>query len=98
VKKYITQKYSHTITEVEVVRETAKRVVVLEKSFRLGGEGAMVERSASRDSEYKQYHDTWEEAHAYLLNRSHDKMEYARAQLADAAKEQAAVMALTRPQ
>ena len=56
------------IEEVEVDRETESSVWV---------NGNRLQKS----TEYHTYHDTWDAAHSYLLERAKNKVEYARRQL-----------------
>ena len=54
-----------TIEVVEVLRETAESVYVSVRGF-----GGVKERREGKRTQYSEYHDTWEEAHAALLKRA----------------------------
>lgn len=64
------------IKEVEIVRETAKQVVVLLDGFRRQGE-----RREAKRSSYNNYFDTWKEAKEYLLNKVRRRIEGTEAKL-----------------
>lgn len=66
------------IREVECIRETNKFVVIMED---WGSECR--ERKMAKRSDWKSYHDTWEEAHKELLQRSKDRVHAARERLKD---------------
>ena len=72
MKKYMTGnttwRVEAKIEEVEVLRETESSVWV--KGRRL-----------QKVTEWNVYHDTWDEAHSYLLEKAKGKVEYARRQL-----------------
>jgi hypothetical protein len=75
--KYKTDRYAPTKIEVvEVLRETEK--TVYRASVCIG----RPEYREAKKTEYHQYHDTWEAAHAHLLKRATTVLENARAGLA----------------
>jgi hypothetical protein len=78
--RYYTGSYGKPIVEVECSRETAKSVWVLEKSWTMRGgySGSPVER---RREKAPDFHDTWEAAHAYLMEKAAAKLEWARREL-----------------
>jgi hypothetical protein len=72
VKKYMTaDRCGNSITEVEVLRETALWVF-------LPAQGRRAERRESKISYVHRYHDSWDEAHEYLLERARVAIERAR--------------------
>lgn len=68
MKKYQTGHYDIDIKEIEVIRETEAFIILPEQY------GRRKERRESKKSNYHLYHDTWEAAHAYLLERTKDKI------------------------
>ena len=72
MKKYVTEtgrwRVEAKITEVEVERETESSVWV---------NGSRLQKVTG----YHIYHDTWDVAHTYLLEKAKQKVEYARRQL-----------------
>lgn len=73
ITKYKTNYSSNKIERVEIVRETAKQVVLL----RYDGK----ERREAKESDWGSYFDTWEEAHSYLMGKWERKIKHARAHL-----------------
>ena len=71
MKRYQTTRWSIRIEEIEVLRETDAFMI-------LPQEGRRRERREAKETDYHLFHETWEEAHAYLLKRTKD--EIARAQ------------------
>jgi hypothetical protein len=61
------------IEEIEVARETAQSVFVLRS------DGS--ECRSAKVSEWHQYHDTWESAHAELVRKANSKIEHATREL-----------------
>jgi electron transfer flavoprotein alpha subunit len=65
VKKFKTERYYPArIAEMEVLRETAQCVYVAETRFR------RPERREMKETDFHRIHDSWEEAHAHLLERA----------------------------
>jgi hypothetical protein len=81
MKKYKTRRRQTSIEEVEIIRET-DFFVYLPAGYRKSGE-----RRESKNSEYENYFDTWEQAHASLLNRAENKVGSARIELSKAESE-----------
>jgi uncharacterized protein with von Willebrand factor type A (vWA) domain len=76
VKKFKTARYYPTrIEEMEVLRETAQCVYVSDK-FR-----HRTERREMKDTEFHRIHDSWEEAHAHLLEKAENALTNARSAL-----------------
>lgn len=67
ITKYVTS-YDARINHIEVESET-------EKSVWIKG------RRRSKESGYERFHDTWEKAHAFLLDRETKNVEAIRRQL-----------------
>lgn len=65
--------YWGKITPIEVIRETEKTVV-------LPGHRGREIREAKR-SEWQNWHDTWEDARQFLLNKAQSRVDSLRAQL-----------------
>ena len=74
MKKYKILKGYFEITEVDVIRETEKQVIT-----RIGWNGK--ERREAKETEYYEYHDTWEAAHARLMDISERDINFARQKL-----------------
>lgn len=62
--KFKTGYSADKIERVEVLRETAQCVYLPSHCHR------KTERRDAKRSEYTQYHDTWAEAHTYLMQRA----------------------------
>lgn len=90
MKKFKTNVGEDRIDEVEVVRESEQSVWV--RGYR------GVERRESKMSQCGCYFDTWEEAHAYLVDKQDFKVVLARSSLAYAEKQLAEVQALKKPE
>ncbi len=66
------------ITAVEIIRETSKSVVYLEKQFVIGGgEDKFVERKSRKSGEYENWHDTWDAAKEFLIEYASVEVNYA---------------------
>lgn len=77
--KYKTDGYGkNLIEEVEVVKETKKQLVI--KQYDEWRKKHFETRTA-KISSYCQYHDTWEDAHAFLLGKAEKRVESARSAL-----------------
>lgn len=85
------------IEAVDVVRETEKCVFVPSVSWGRKWDGKSVSREA-KISEYSRYHDTWEEAHVYLLNKLDMRTELLRQRLESAEYDLSYVRAMTKPE
>ena len=84
--KYVTV-FGINIQEQEIVRETEHMVIY----NTINGH----ERREKKQSEYKNYFDTWQEAKDFLVRKYTNKKARAEINLADANKELAKVKALT---
>ena len=84
--KYTTG-FTTTIQEQEIVRETEHMVVYVN----FNGQ----ERREKKQSEYKNYFDTWQDAKDFLQRKYTNKKARAEINLADANKELEKVKALT---
>ena len=92
--------YDTKIERVECSRETDKAVWVLEYPWKLdGGRGTKppTERRRMKSSESVNYHDTWEHAHAFLMDRTERELESARSQLARAQGTHGNVKGMRKP-
>jgi hypothetical protein len=65
--KFKTGYSADNIKQIEVVRETAQCVWVY--AGYKNRDGSLVARRAAKCDNYDQYHDTWEVAHAFLLEK-----------------------------
>jgi hypothetical protein len=61
------------IERVEVLRETGRSVYYTDWSKK--------ERRANKAGSFEQYHDSWDDAHQFLLGRAESAMVYARRSL-----------------
>ena len=99
--KWKTSGFDRTeIVPVECARETEKAVWVLEYPWTLGGGRSTkppIERRRMKNSEYDNYHDTWEAAHAFLLACAERELDNARARLAQAQGTHGNVKGLRKP-
>jgi hypothetical protein len=66
------------IERIEAIRETAECVILPINGRTLKGK---VERREAKRSEWAQYHDTWVDAHAYLVERAEAQVQGLRLQL-----------------
>ena len=57
-----------TITKIEILRETAKQVVLL--PYRIGGQS----RRENKHGTYSSYFDTWEQAHDFFLANAQNEV------------------------
>lgn len=71
MKRYQTTRWDIKIEEIEVIRETESFMIV-------PTEGRRKERREAKHSEYHLYHETWEAAHTYLLQRAEERVGQAR--------------------
>jgi acyl-homoserine lactone acylase PvdQ len=76
------------IEAVEVVRETEKFVVL---------RNSRGEYREAKDSEYTIYHNTWEEAHCWLVDRARNKLSAAQSNLEYAERFVIEVSAMSSP-
>ncbi len=75
--KYKTGRWKNEIEEVKIIKETAKQVTYAYNDWN----GSPCERREAKESNYHQYHDSWEDAHEHLLNKAHSRIESLRSQL-----------------
>jgi hypothetical protein len=76
--KFKTSAINSKIERVECLRETGQSVFLVSSGFMARKSG---ERRAAKHSEWEQYHDTWEAAHAYLLRQAQDEVDACRRRL-----------------
>lgn len=88
--KYKTKSYSTGIEPVEVIRET-------DQSVFLAGLRKSGERREAKISDWTQYHSSWVDAHAYLLNRAEEKVRCCHSALNSATGELDAIKGMKRP-
>jgi hypothetical protein len=69
------------IERVEVIRETEACVYVPTQGWSRTGKG---ERREAKRSDWTQYHDTWADAHAYLMGKAQSCVDSARRELEQA--------------
>lgn len=68
MKKYLTTSYSAGIVGVEILRETGSFVYIP------ANYGKKKEKREIKVSGYHQYHDTWAQAHKYLLKQALERV------------------------
>lgn len=73
--KWVTGRFRAPIERVECTRETEQSVFVMH------GEQ---ERRAAKHSTYEQYHDSWDAAHAHLVQRAQGEVDAYRSRLESA--------------
>lgn len=98
MKRYRTEKWNNEITAVEIIRETDKSVWFLRNSWCLDGDGEMVETKAVKTSDNHSWHDTWDDAHAFLLKRAERNIASAKWQLQQAQGEHGNVKGMKKPE
>jgi hypothetical protein len=64
--------YSHTITKVEVARESADFVTIEGEGLSWGGQK---EKWKRREKKAGVYFDSWQEAHEFLLRQASDRLD-----------------------
>jgi len=74
MKRYYTTRWNTEIEEKDVVRETDAFVILPDEKRRK-------ERREAKKSEYHLYHETWDFAHAYLLQRAKDRVAWSQSEL-----------------
>lgn len=92
--------YPDKITQVSCSRETEKAVWTLERAWTIDGyddSKPPIERRRMKRSDYENFHDTWEEAHAFLLARADRELESARRRLAAAQGTHGNVKGMRKP-
>lgn len=95
--KWKTLKWNENkIERVECVRETDKQVVILEYPWG-NNKKQPQERRHLKESGYEQFHDSWEEAHAYLMKQAEEKLLSARRSLQRAQDELGNVKGMRKP-
>lgn len=77
ITKYRTDRSQITITPVECTRESAQCVWYLAWASK-------TELRAAKVADWARYHDTWEDAHAYLMSKAERAVAFARSSLASA--------------
>lgn len=73
--KFRTDYSAKTIVRVEVLRETAACVFLEPFGYQIKGKS---ERREAKLGEFAQYHDTWGDAHAYLMRKAERDVTQAR--------------------
>ena len=82
--KYKTGCGADKIEQVEVLRETNVSVFLPVNARSLAGAKGVDERRDAKRSTYAQYHDTWEDAKAYLMAKAEGEVVAARRRLEQA--------------
>jgi hypothetical protein len=80
IVKYKTGWGDNKIERVEVLRET-EASVYLARNSRVWSKDEKGERREAKNSEFAQYHDTWEAAKSYLLAKAENELTKARRML-----------------
>lgn len=86
--KYKTERHGVVIIPLQILRETDQFVYVK------AGQG---ERRESKVNQYSHLHDTWEDAHAFLLERTERRLQSARINLQHAQGEHGNVKGMRKP-
>lgn len=81
--KWMTR-WSCEIIRVEILRETDQFVWRLTDTYYKDGRHHSKPQREKKRSSYYTYHDTWEEAHAYLVEQAENQVTAARRNLQDA--------------
>lgn len=89
--------WKEKIQPVEVVKTTEKFVTIREERFSFGPK-KFDERRCAKEGSYDRYFPTWEEAHAYLLNKAEAKLVSARRSLELAQGELGNVKGMKKPE
>lgn len=89
--KYMTSYYGQDIEKVEIIRETSKQVVVKQ------GRAGEFEREQAKRSSYKNFFDTWLEAHTFLVNKQTVIVERLTTDLKDEKKNLLKLLAMKEP-
>lgn len=84
IMKFKTGYSADKIEEVEVLRETEQSVFLRVNSSSLAGRKGTNERRDAKRSTYVQYHDTWADAHAFLVGKAQRDVESLRSRLEQA--------------
>lgn len=91
--KWKTRPWTDVIERVECERESKSSLWILEK----WRPGKMEVRMCRKNSSDTIYHDTWEEAHAYLLDRADKELARARRTAARAKENYERRLRMTKP-
>lgn len=94
--KFKTRTYSINIEPVEVEKETEHFVYIPTVSH--SNKKPSPSRREGKISEYSSYHDSWEDAHNFLMKRATDKVTSARVDLARANGELGNVKGMKKPE
>ena len=94
---YKTDTWRKDIKEVEVDKFTSKSVWTIGKGFCLHGEAKTVINRHNRVGTYDNYHRTWDDAHAYLLNRYTEKVARLKKQTHEANSILGKIKKMTKP-
>jgi hypothetical protein len=93
VTRYRTSKHATEIQPREVIKETKNTV-----TFQLGmGDGTFRNYRENRIADWQRWHNTWEDAHAFLLKRAEDAVVSLRRQLERANNELDNIKGLKKP-
>lgn len=81
------------IDAFEVVKETAKQIVYIDEY-----NGKRSENRVAKASSYDKWFDTWEDAHAFLIENARAKVESLRMQLERAKGKEGQIRGMKKPQ
>jgi hypothetical protein len=95
--RYCTSGWRRQIEPVECTRDTGKSVWVLERPFSMFKAEKQRPPVERRRAKVPDFHDTWEEAHAYLLGRAEVALVAARRSLQIAQDAYGNVKGMKRP-
>lgn len=87
--KYRTDRWGDKIESLEVLKETEKQIVYMNRHGR--------EIREAKSSEWQKWHDTWEEAKDSLLRRAESRVQSLRCQLEKANGELGNIKGMKRP-
>lgn len=77
MKRYKTTRWYIEIEEIEVIRETDNFIIFADENRY----NRKKEQRAAKRSEFHLYHETWEAAHAYLLERAKNRIDQSQSEL-----------------
>ena len=79
---YEVRTYGSKVEAVDVVKETAKQLVIRCAVYRMRPTQT-VDRTVAKSSEYSKYFPTFEEAKSHLIARTEKQLSYARGSVVD---------------
>lgn len=92
IKYRASSSWGRGIEAFEVVKETEKQIVYVSDWC-----GKRTENRVAKASSYNMWFDTWEEAHAYLVEKANNNVERLRLQLERAKGEAGQIRGMKKP-